>query len=124
LNLIDVEIAEFGYHKDDSEFFNSLHKDREITLNIRGHLNINTSLELLLSRGGIANFHEVNLLCCLSRFFLTEAENVVFVSDSIGNWDISKTTSISLKDLLLALLSEVELHPSIDVTLVIGIETD
>ena len=96
LNLVDVEVAELGDNKDDSELFNSLHKDREITLNIRGHLNVNTSLELLLARGRVADFHKVNLLGWLSRFFLTEAEDVVFVSDSIRNWDISKTTSISL----------------------------
>jgi len=74
---------------------------------------------LVLAWGRVSDFHKVNFLnvrlCCL---LLTERENAALVSSDIVDLYISETSSETLKDLHLLLLSIVKLHPSIDVLLI------
>lgn len=76
MDFIDVDIAKLGDDKDNTILLDGLHQDREVTLDIRWHLDINTSLELLtLTGGGVTDLHEVNLLTRFSSFLLAEAED-------------------------------------------------
>ena len=79
LNLVDVEVAELGDNEDHSVLLNSLHKDREVTLDIRWHLDVNRALELLITWGGTSDLHEMNLLNGIASLLLAERENAIFV---------------------------------------------
>lgn len=123
-NFINVKVAKLSNNKYNSIFFNRLHEDWEITLNIRWHLDINASFEFLWIRSWISDLHKVNFLNVVSSLFLTEAENTILVWGIISNRDINEASSVSFNQLLLTLLCEVQLHLSIDSSLVIRIKTN
>jgi hypothetical protein len=97
-----------------------LHEDGEVTLYIRGHLNVDSALELLSIGGRVANLHEVNALSSLGSLFLAEGEDVVFVA--ILKWYVGKAAGVAFKYLLLTFLKEEELHPGVDCALVVRVE--
>jgi hypothetical protein len=108
LNLVDVEVAELGDHEDHSVLLNSLHEDREVTLYIGWHLDVNRALELLITRSGTSDLHEVNLLNGIACLLLAERENAIFVVGVSGGYRyISETSSVPFEDLLLLLLGVV-----------------
>lgn len=117
-DFVYIKVAEFSYHEYNSVFLNCLHENREVSLNIRRHLNLYAALEFLLVWSRVSDFHEMNLLSGLCCFLLTEAENTVFVSGGVGKWHIGEAPSVSFENLLLSLFNEEELHPSIDRSLI------
>jgi len=125
LNLVDVEVAELGDHEDYSVLLNCLHEDREVTLDIGWHLDVNWALELLITWGGTSNLHEVNLLNRVTSLLLAERENAIFVGGVCGGyWDISEASSVPFENLLLLLLGVVKLHPWVYVLLVRWIQAN
>lgn len=56
----------------------------------------------------------MELLSTFSSLLLTEAENVVFVVSSVGDWHVGEAGSETLEDLLLSLLGEEKLHVTAD----------
>ena len=118
-DLVNVYVTKLGNDEHDSVLFDCLHENWEVTCHIRWDLNVNASLELLTVGSWVSDFHEVDLLGCLSCFLLTETENGVLVEIVLSDGQVGETTSVSLNELLLALLCEEELHVSIDVLLIV-----
>lgn len=106
--LIHVKESHFGDDKNNTILWACLHKHREVTGLL--HLDISRSFDLLLIRSRSSYLHNVKLLSIVASLLLAEAENVVLVVSSVGHWHVGEASSETLKDLLLSLLDEEQLH--------------
>ena len=96
--LVHEEVTHLCYHKDHSVFWRNLHQHWEISGRVSSHLNIGSNFEFLRSRGGIANFHDVQSDLSLSSLLLAESKEVVSIARGrVGDWDVSETSRIAFK---------------------------
>ena len=119
------QVTHFCNHEDQSEFWSSLHQNREVTWSVLSHLNVYCDFELPIAWGGCADFHDVQTMDLFSSFLFTKAEDTVLVGRvGIGKWEICEASGITLNRLVLLLLNVVELHPCVDSLLVIRVKTN
>jgi len=85
-----------------------LHQHWEVALLL--HLQVGGSLDLLLTGGWVADFHDVDFLRVFTSFLLAEAEQGVLVLRRICDWHICESGCETLEDLLLSLFDEEKLH--------------
>ena len=105
-DLIHVEETQLGYHEENSELWAVVQEHWEVFSLIELDIGL-----LLKSVGGSASdLHNVESLSGLTFLSLAEAEQVAFVADVIGHRDAGEAGGVSLENLLLLLLGEVELN--------------
>jgi hypothetical protein len=107
-NFIHEEETHLGDDEEDTILWAILHQHWEVTVLL--HLQVGRSLDLLLTSGWVADFHDVDFLGAFTRFLLAEAEEGVLVLGGICDWHISESGSETLENLLLSLFDEEKLH--------------
>jgi len=94
--------------KENTVFWAVLHQYWEISILL--NLDISSPLDLLLTRCRVTNLHDMQFLCGLACFLLTETEQGVLVTGCISDWHISECGSESLQNLLLSFVNKEQLH--------------
>jgi len=107
-NFIHEEETHLGDDEEDTILWAILHQHWEVTLCL--HLQVSRSLDLLLTRSWVADFHDVDFLGVFTSLLLAEAEQGVLVLGCICDWHISESGGETLKNLLLSLFDEEKLH--------------
>ena len=88
-----------------------MHQNWEITDGIRSHRNFSVHLELLSTRSGVSDLHDVKTVDTLVSLFLTECKKAVLVGGvAFREWQFHEAASVALKDLSLFALDVVKLH--------------
>jgi hypothetical protein len=111
-DLVHVKEAHLCDNEDDTVLWAVLHQHREVSCLL--HLEISRSLHFLLSWSRVADFHDVELLSCLTSLLFTEAEDVVLVVGGVGHWHVGEASGETLEDLLLSFLGQEKLHVAAD----------
>lgn len=112
-DLKQEQITKLRDHEHHTVLLAELHADWEISWVVRGVRNIARFLEFGSTLWWSTNFHDVELRGALASLSFSEAEQARLLA-AIMNNSLSEATSMTLQELLLVGLSEVQLHVSID----------